>query len=453
MPRRLLALLALSALAPAANALTLPVVTRDLPNGLRILVHEDHSAPVVSSYIFFRTGSRNEKLGQTGIAHLFEHMMFNGGKKFGPGVFDDTIESSGGSTNGYTTRDFTAYLNNFPREALPTVLDLESDRMGALAITEKNLEQERGIVMEERRLRVDNSVRGTMWEDLYLHAFVESPYRWNPVGFMADLEHITLADAQGFFTTYYAPNNAVLVLSGDVKPEEAFAQVEQYFGAIPRQEPPAKVLAAEPAQDGERRITVRKRAELPAALLAYHGVAATHPDRAVFDVVGQLLAGGDSARLPLDLVRAHELATVVSADLQWGIDPELFVVYAQARPGHDVDELLVRIDDVLGKLAETDVPPDELAKAKRQLRADYVRGLKKAGGKADQLGFAEVVLGNYAALFDLPKQWDAVDAASVRRVIGEYLTPPKRTVVVLDPLAAAPAPEAPAAPAQAGVAQ
>jgi predicted Zn-dependent peptidase len=441
-PRRLLALVALTALASMpARALTLPVVTRDLPNGLRILVHEDHSAPVVSSYIFFRAGSRNEQRGQTGIAHLFEHMMFNGGKKFGPGLFDDTIESAGGSTNGYTTRDFTAYLNNFPREALPVVLDLESDRMGALAITEKNLEQERGIVMEERRLRVDNSVRGTMWEDLYLHAFVQSPYRWNPVGFMADLEHITLADAQAFFTTYYAPNNAVMVLAGDVEAEAAFELVAQYFGRIPPQEPPAKVLAAEPAQDGERRISVRKRAELPAVLMAYHGVAATDPERAVFDVVAQLLAGGDSSRLSLDLVRAHEVATVVSSDLQWGIDPELFVIYAQARPGRTVEEITARVDAVLAALADEHVAPDELHKAKRQLRADYVRGLKRAGGKADQLGFAEVVLGGYAKLFGLPAQWDAVDVASVRKVIGQYLTPPKRTLVVLDPLGQEPAPE------------
>jgi len=431
-----LALLALTALAPTAHAVTLPVVTKDLPNGLRVLVHEDHSAPVVSSYIFFRAGSRNEKRGQTGIAHLFEHMMFNGGKKFGPGVFDDTIESAGGSTNGYTTRDFTTYLNNFPREALPTVLDLESDRMGALAITEKNLEQERGIVMEERRLRVDNSVRGTMWEDLYLHAFVESPYRMGPIGFMADLGHITLADARAFFTTYYAPNNAVVVLAGDVDAEEAFALVERYFGGIPRQEPPAAVLAAEPPQQGERRITVQKRAELPAVLMAYHGVAATDPERAVFDVIGQLLAGGDSARLSLDLVRAHELATVVSADLQWGIDPELFVIYAQARPGHSVDELVARVDAVLATLADTEVGAEELAKAKRQLRADYVRGLKRVGGKADQLGFAEVVLGGYAKLFGLPAEWDAVDAAAVRRVVGTHFRPEKRTLVVLDPLAA-----------------
>src|SRR5690348_11921991 len=171
--RRLFAGLAVLLLAVCpARALELPVVAETLANGLRVLVHEDHSAPVISSYIFYRSGSRNEHYGETGIAHLFEHMMFNGGKKFGPGAFDDMIESNGGSTNGYTTRDFTTYLNNFPAEALPVILDLESDRMANLAITPANLQQERGIVMEERRLRIDNQVPGVMNEELYLQAYV-----------------------------------------------------------------------------------------------------------------------------------------------------------------------------------------------------------------------------------------------------------------------------------------
>jgi zinc protease len=186
----------------AADAVTLPVSDFTLPNGLRLLVHPDHSSPVISSYVFFRAGSRNEHCGATGIAHLFEHMMFNGGKKYGPGVFDDVIEGNGGNTNGYTTRDFTAYLNNFPRAALPVVLDLESDRIGHLAITPHNLEQERGIVMEERRLRIDNDVDGAMNEALYLHAYERSPYRWNTVGFMDDLKKITLEEAKAYFQTY-----------------------------------------------------------------------------------------------------------------------------------------------------------------------------------------------------------------------------------------------------------
>ncbi len=438
MPRLLLVLLALIAAGGpvVAAPLELPVAVHTARNGLRVLVHEDHSAPVISSYIFFRAGSRNEQLGQTGIAHLFEHMMFNGGKKFGPGVFDDLIEGNGGSTNGYTTRDYTAYLNNFPREALSIVLDLEADRMGHLAITPANLEQERGIVMEERRLRVDNDVEGTMNEALYLHAFERSPYRWNPVGFMADLKQITLQQAKTYFGTYYAPNNAVLVLSGDVEPKAAFALVDKLFGNIPSHTPPPPVNAAEPAQEGERRITIRKRAELPSVLIGWQAVRALDPDRAALDVVSKLLTGGDSARLDEDLVRKNELVTSVGTDLQWGIDMELFYLYAQARPGKTVPAIVDRIDAVLADMTKTPVTPAELATAKRQLRADYVKGLKTVGGKANQLGFFDVVFGDYRALFTVGDSWEPVTAEDVRRVIGTYLTPSRRTVVELAPTGA-----------------
>jgi predicted Zn-dependent peptidase len=427
---------ALVALAATASALTLPVETTTLGNGLRVLVHPDHSAPVVTSYIFFRTGSRNERYGTTGIAHLFEHMMFNGGKRFGPGVFDDTIETNGGSTNGYTTRDYTAYLNNFPREALPVILDLESDRMGNLAITAKNLEQERGIVMEERRLRIDNAVGGAVYEALYLQAYQRSPYRWNTVGFMADLRRITLDEARAFFRTYYAPNNAVLVLAGDVVPAEAFRLAERYFGGIPRREPPAAVDSAEPEQNGERRIVVRRPAELPSLTLGYKAVRASDPDRPALDVAAQVLAAGESSRLHQDLVRDHEVAASLDADLNWGMDPELFVVEAKARPGKTAAELERRIDVVLAELARRPVDEAELAKAKRLLRADSVRAMKTAGGKANQLGFCEVVFGDYRRLFRLEEEWNAVTAEDVQRVVARYLVPDARTVVVLEPTAA-----------------
>jgi zinc protease len=428
----LVAVLAAGAARPAP-AVTLAVRDFTLPNGLRLLVHTDRSSPVISSYIFFRAGSRNERCGSTGIAHLFEHMMFNGGKKYGPGVFDDVIEGHGGSTNGYTTRDFTAYLNNFPTEALPIVLDLEADRVGHLAITQANLDQERGIVMEERRLRIDNDVDGAMNEMLYLQAYVRSPYRWNTVGFMEDLQRITLAEAKAYFETYYAPNNAVLVLSGDVEPEPARALVERLFDGIPSHAPPPPVDAGEPEQDGERIVMVRKNAELPAVLLGYKAVNALHPDRPAFDVAGKLLAGGESARLTLDLVRTHELATSVAADLRWGIDPDLFLIYAQARPGKTAEELRERIDAGVAALASGPITDDELARAKRQLRMELVKGLKTVSGKANQLGFFEVVFGDYRKLFDLESGWDAVTAADVQRVASTYLLVPKRTRAVLEP--------------------
>src|SRR5262249_4810243 len=251
---------------------------------------------------------------------------------------------------GYTTRDFTAYLNNFPREALPVVLDLESDRMWHLAITPKNLEQERGIVMEERRLRIDNDVDGAMNEALYLQAYQRSPYRWNTSGFMADLKRITLAEAKAYFETYYAPNNAVIVLAGDVTPEAALALVRRFFGPIPSRVPPPPVDAEEPVQDGERIVHVRMPAELPSVLLGYHAVDVQQPDRPVLDVIARLLGGGESSRLSLDLVRNRELATSVAADLRWGIDPDLFLIYAQAKPGKTADEITARIDEDVAAL-------------------------------------------------------------------------------------------------------
>jgi predicted Zn-dependent peptidase len=435
-PRRLLCLLVAFAGAPSAAAVELAVDAYALRNGLRVLLHEDHSAPVVASYLFFRAGSRNETRGQTGIAHLFEHMMFNGGKKFGPGAFDDLIEANGGSTNGYTTRDVTVYLNKFPPESLPVVLDLESDRMANLAVTAANLEQERGIVMEERRLRLDNQAPGQMDETLYLHAFVRSPYRWNTVGFMADLERITLDEARAFFRTYYAPNNAILVLAGDIDPTETRRLVGHHFGGIPRRPPPPAVDGREPPQAGERRVAVRRQAELPAVLVGYHGVPVADPDRPALDLVEQLLSGGESARLHRDLVRAHEVAASVWASNGWGIDADLFSVYAKARPGRTPEDLAARIDAVVTGLAAEEVPAAELRKAKNQLRAELVKGLKTVSGKANQLGFFEAVLGDHRALTGLEAGWEAVTAADVRRVVGRYLSPTRRTVVVLESLSA-----------------
>ncbi len=436
MRARLPVLVAALTLASHAVAVDLAVVERTLPNGLEVLIHPDRSLPVVSSYVFYRAGSRNEHRGQTGIAHLFEHMMFNGGRKFGPGVFDDLIEGNGGSTNGYTTRDYTAYLNNFPKDALPIVLDLESDRMAHLAITKQNLEQERGIVAEERRLRVDNEVTGTMHEALYLHAYERSPYRWATIGFMADILSISLPQARAFFETYYAPNNAVLVLAGDLDPEPTFRLVERCFGRIPRRAPPEPVDMREPPQDGERRVVVRKRAELPALLMGWHGPEATHPDRAALDVATQLLSGGESSRLHRDLVREHEVATEVAADFDWSIGPDLIGLYAQARPGKTAADLERRVDAVIRRLAETAPPAGELAKAKRQLRADWVKGLKTVSGKANKIGFMELVFGDWRALRRLEESWEAVTADDVRRVAATYLVPTKRTVVVLEPLPA-----------------
>ena len=440
---------------PATAALQIPVERTKLANGLTVLVHEDQSAPVVSVYLFYRSGSRNERPGITGIAHLFEHMMFNGGENT-VGKFDEVIEGNGGSTNGYTTRDFTAYMENFPVPALERVLWLEADRMRALAITPKNLEQERGIVKEERRLRVDDNPGGKMYEEIYLAAYAASTYRWNTVGFMADLDLITLDDAKSYFKTYYAPNNCTLVLAGAVTPATGFALAQRYFGEIPSQSPPRQVVNVEPPQQGAKRVIFRKVAQLPAVAIGWHAVAATHQDRPALDVLQTILSDGDSSRFYLDVVRAKQLATSVDADFNWGIDDELFWLFAQARPGKSVPAIEKAILDVMAR-ARTRAPDEkELRKAKNVLQADYVRGLKTVSGKANQIGFYETVFGDYHAMFDQVDRWEAVTADDVLRVARTYLVDANKTTVELVPekpsgppgqgAPAAPPPTAPAGP-------
>jgi len=274
-----------------------------------------------------------------------------------------------------------------------------------------------------------------MNEALYLHAFVQSPYRWNTVGFMSDIRKITLAQARAYFQTYYAPNNATLVLAGDLDPPAAFALVRRYFAKIPRRPPPPPVDASEPPQDGERRVTVRKNAELPAVMIGYHGVRAVDPGRAVLDVIERLLARGESTRLYEDLIREHEVATGVEADNSWGVEPDLFILYAQARPKKTAADLERRIDAVMRRLATEPVPDDEMRKAKNQLRAELVRNLKTVSGKANQLGFFQTVFGDWRAMLGLEAAWEAVTPDDVRRVASTLLRPEERTVVVLEPVA------------------
>jgi len=422
-------------LVPAASSavLDIPVERSRLANGLTVLVHEDRALPVVSVYIFYRAGSRNERPGITGISHLFEHMMFNGGVHT-EGKFDEIIEGNGGSTNGYTTRDFTAYLESFPPQALERILWIEADRMRALAITPKNLEQERGIVKEERRLRVDDDPGGKMYEELYLAAYEASTYRWNPIGFMSDIDQIALEDAKSYFRTYYAPNNATLVLAGAITPAEGVALAERYFGDIPAQEPPRKVVNLEPPQRGRKYVRYHQVAELPALAIAYHSVPAAHPDRAALDVLQTILGEGESSRLYRGIVRGRELATSVDLSFNWGIDADLFWVYAQLRPGKNVRDLESAIVAELERAAHQTMPAErEIRKAKNILQADYVRSLKSVSGRANQLGFYETVFGDYAEMFRQVDLWEAVTPAEVQRVAQTYLVEGARTVVELVP--------------------
>jgi zinc protease len=427
---RLLAIALFAALAPAASAQQLAVQRHKLPNGLVVLTHEDHSIPVVSLYIFYRVGSRNERPGITGVSHLFEHMMFNGSAKYKPKQFDFLLETAGSGGNGYTNTDFTAYQETFPPSALDTVLDLETDRMRSLLITAENLEQERGIVQEERRSRTDNVPASRMYEEMMAAAFVAHPYGWPVVGWMGDLESIKLEEAQRYFDNFYGPNNATVVVVGDFSTPDLMKRVEASLGAVPARGKVDPVVDAEPPQEGERRVELVKDASLPAVMVGYKTPAVRHADYAALRVLATVLGRGDSSRVYRQLVYAG-LASEISVSAADGADPGLFTLYAQASEGKSAAECEAALYKVLREVRASGVAPEELQKAKNQLRADFARSMQTTDGKADLLGSAEVQFGDYAALFTILDRYDAVTNDDLKRVASEYLVKRRRTVVTL----------------------
>jgi zinc protease len=421
---------AVAAVAPRAAAQQLAVDRHTLANGMVVLTHEDHSIPMISFYVFYRVGARNERPGITGVSHLFEHMMFNGSGKFKPKEFDRLLETAGSGGNGYTTEDFTAYLETFPREALPLVLDLESDRMLSLSVTPQNLEQERGIVKEERRVSVDNDPASRLYEEMYAAAYVAHPYGWPVVGWMGDLDAIKLEEAQRYFDNYYGPNNATLVLAGDFKTADLMKQVESYFGKLPKRGTIPPVVNSEPEQQGERRVALVKEASLPAIFVGYKAVEARHADVPALEVLESILGQGESSRLFQKLVYA-QIATAAQAGFQPKLDPSLFTFYIQAQQGKTAAECERALYDVLRDVRANGVTAQELQKAKNQLRADLVRNLMTTGSKANLLGVYETLYGDYRALFAALEKFDAVTSDDVKRVANEYLAKRRRTVVTL----------------------
>ncbi len=409
------------------------VHTHTLPNGLRVRLLPDPSAPTLSYYTFFQVGSRNEKLGTTGISHLFEHMMFNGAGKYGPKEFDRVLEARGGHSNAYTSNDVTAYYEDFASDALETVVDLESDRMRSLRLTAESLEQEREVVKEERRLRTENSIFGLMEEQLESLVFLAHPYRWPVIGWMDDIERITRDDCETFFRTYYAPNNAAVYAVGDLDPEAAFALVERHYRDIPGGPGAAPVPAGEPAQRGERRAMVRYPAQAPALLAGWRGPAARSPDSSALDVLQVCLAVGESSRLRRRLVQDEEVAVSVSISWGWRVDPGVFLAFAELAPDARADRAERLLWDEIARVAARGVAAAELKRAKALLRSSVLHELATHHGVAHALGQAEALLGDWREAGRALDHYAAVGVRDVKRVAAEYLDPSRRCVVVLEP--------------------
>jgi zinc protease len=427
--------LLLVGLAASALALAQPsdVKTDTLSNGMKILIQEDHNIPNVAMYFFYKIGSRNEHPGTTGLSHFFEHMMFNGAKKYGPGQFDFQMEKNGGNNNAYTTEDDTVYTDWFPRTALELMMEMEADRIRDLAFDPKIIESERGVVYSERRSSVDNSNFGILFEQLHAAAYTAHPYHWPVVGWPSDIESWTMDDLKNHFRMGYAPNNCVMVVVGDVSTPEVISLAKKYIEPIPSQDPPPKVRTKEPEQIGERRVTVVKPAQLPIEMVAYHVPEANNPDDAVLDVMETILSRGQSSRLYSRMVDKEQLVLSVNANRQTTFDPGLLIFVMQPRSGVEPARAEKVLFEELNRLSSQPVPEQELRKAKNQLLASHYRELKTIAGRANLLGQYEVFHGDYRKLYSVEQTYEAVTPADIQRVARQYLTEKNRTVATLIP--------------------
>ncbi len=411
----------------------LDITSHDLSNGMRVLIHPDHDIPNVALYLFFKVGSRNERPGVTGMSHFFEHMMFNGAKKYGPKQFDTQMEKNGGRNNAYTSRDVTVYTDWFPKAALELMFDMEADRIRDLAFDPKIIESERGVVYSERRSSVDNSNIGTLYEQLNAAAFMAHPYRWPVVGWASDIEAWTMDDLKQHFRMGYAPNNCVLVVAGDVEEADVVRLARKYLEPIPRQDPPPAIRTKEPPQLGERRLIVRKAAQLPLLMLSYPVPESKHPNRIPLEMLALVLTQGRSSRLHRSLVEEKQLTLNINGRISDSLDPGQFILSAQARAGVDPAVLEAALESELARVRKDGVTAEELEKARNQFLVEFYRDWKTIAGKANLIGKAEVFYGGYNSLSTQRQEAAKVSVEEINRVAVRYLTPDQRTVAILIP--------------------
>jgi len=362
-----------------------------LDNGLRVIVQEDHRAPVMVSQVWYRAGSMDEFNGTTGVAHVLEHMMFRGTKTVPPGEFSKRIAAAGGRENAFTNRDHTAYFQQMQKDRLELAMQLESDRMANLVIRDDLFAKEMQVVMEERRLRTDDQPQSVVYERLMATAYQESPYRRPVIGWMDDLQHMTAQDARDWYARWYVPNNATLVVAGDVKSDDVIAMAKRYFGVIPARALPVRKPQDEPAQIGEKRVVVKVPAKVPYLLMTWHAPVLRdwEKDTAPYalQILAGVLSGNDSARLQKSLVKTQQIAVSTSA----GYDavsrgPGMFMIDATPAPGKTTDELEKAIRGQIEQIQRDGVSEAELARVKAQVIAADVFQRDSLFFQAMQLG-------------------------------------------------------------------
>ena len=436
MKRIISILLATWLLAGAAPLCAMPaaedVHTFTLKNGMKILVLEDHAIPNVTLQIFFKVGSRNEYPGITGLSHFLEHMMFNGAKTYGPKMFDRALENAGGSSNAYTTENITSYQDWVPKSALELIFEMEADRMGSLALDEKIVESERGVVLSEYTTGYENSDYDLLEDQLRSVAYQAHPYRWPIIGYESDIRNWRRSDIKEYFDRYYAPNNAIAVVVGDVTLAQVKTLAEKYLEPLPSRAPSRPVHTREPEQRGEKRLIVHKDVSSPHILIAYHVPETGTADYYALDLLSSIFSGGKSSRLYRALISDKQLATEVSTYMPYALDPTLFYVYAICADGVNVKTLEKEIRREIDQVVAKGVTEKELRKAQNNVVASFYRSLETMSNKADMIGTYEIFFGSYQKLFATPEAYRNVTAMDIKTAAAKYFKKTNRTIGVLE---------------------
>ncbi|HVG56518.1 MAG TPA: pitrilysin family protein [Vicinamibacterales bacterium] len=405
-----------------------------LPNGLTVVLSEDHSTPIVHVQLWYHVGSRDEKPGRTGFAHLFEHLMFKGSKNVAPEGHTSMISGRGGQSNAYTTEDETVFWATLPADDLPLALWLEADRMATLRIDRETFANEREVVKEERRLRVDNQPFGRLNEIIYDNAFTVHPYKHPTIGSMADLEAASVEVVRDFHRTYYVPSNATLAIVGDFDTPQALALVQQYFGRIPKAEHEVpRDIPREPPAKGEKRVTVQEAWPLPAVVVAYHVVPDGHMDAYPLHIANKVLSDGQSSRIYQALVYDKQMAVTAFGQANIIEDPNLFYAVAIVQPGHTPEEAGNALIAELDRLKSEPITPHELQRAKNQFARDYILGRESNQQKAMQLAHAIVIHKDVRTADGEFEIFQSLTAADVQRVAQTYFRPENRLVLTVMP--------------------
>ena len=427
----------LAAAAPLGAAVRPPKLQYEistLPNGLTVVLEEDHSTPIVHLNLTYHVGSKNEKPGRTGFAHLFEHLMFKGSKNVDPEGHTSMIASIGGQSNAYTTEDETTFWETAPSQYLPMMLWLEGDRMATLRINKETFTNERDVVKEERRLRIDNQPYGRLNEIIYDQVFTTHPYKHQPIGSMADLDAASDDDVLDFYRTFYVPENATLTLVGDIDPAQALQLVTQYLGRVPKAAKPVpRDIPREPPQTAERRLTLQTPWPLPAVVVAYHITNDGNPDSYPLHIAGKVLSDGQSSRIQQKLVYEQQVAVAAFGGPNLIEDPNLFYAVAIVQPGRTPEQAINGLIAEFDLLKNQPISDRELQRAKNQFARDYILGRESDQEKARVLSHAVVIHHDIKTAdgeFDI---FQGLTTADVQRVARTYFTTINRTVLTLLP--------------------